>query len=197
MPLVMAMMALTLLTSLGAALVVGTMTETMVTAAYRQGLEAFYAADAAAEFAIRDLAARADWDAVLRGAETSTLADGPPEGMRWLGPTVIDLTRATAEVDALLAARNVPPASRAQLFAYGRFERLVATPDVPAPAYVCVWVAELVPAVPEAPPVRLLYVVSRAYGVTGGQRTVVVTVARPLEPDELSVLQMRSWEEPH
>lgn len=195
MPLLMVMMALTLLTGLGTALIVGTMTETAVTAAYREGLEVFYAADAAAEFAIRDLATHADWDAVIAGADTSWLTDGLPGGLRKLGVTTIDLTRATEEVNALLAARTVPAATRADLYAYGRFERLLAAPDAPAPAYVCIWVAELVPEVPAVPPARLLYVVGRAYGATGGQRTVLVTVARPLDTDEL--LQVRLWEEPH
>jgi hypothetical protein len=189
------MMALTLLTGLGTALIVGTMTETALTAAYRQGREAFYAADAAVEFAIRDLATRADWDLVISGAEASGFTDDWPGGLRKLGVTTIDLIRATEEVNALLAARTVPAASRAELYAYGLYERLLAVPDAPAPAYVCIWVAELVPEVPEVPPARLLYIVGRAYGATGGQRTVLVTIARPFDADEL--LQVRLWEEPH
>jgi hypothetical protein len=190
----MVMMALTLLTGLGTALIVGTMIETAVTAAYRQGLEAFYAADAAAEFAIRDLATRADWDPVITGTDASVFTDGLPGGLRKLGVTTIDLTRATGEVNVLLASRTIPAASRAELYAYGTFERLLAASEAPVPAYVCVWVAELVPKVPAVPPVRLLYIVGRAYGATGGQRTVLVTVARPLDADEL--LEVRLWEEP-
>jgi hypothetical protein len=193
MALVMAMMALTLLTGLGTALIVGTMTETQVAAVHRQGLEVFYAAEAAVEFAIRDLAARPDWGAVLTGDESSVLADGPRGGARRLGATAVDLTRATAEVDAVLAALTAPPATRAQLYAYGPLDQLLSAPEIPPPAYVCVWVAELLRDVPEDPPVRLLYIVSRAHGATGGHRTVLVTVARPLDPDAL--LQVRSWEE--
>jgi len=196
MPLLMTMMALTLLTGLGTVLVVGTMTETAVTAAYRRALEAFYAADAVVEFAIRDLAMRDDWDAVLSGAETSTLVDGAPAGTRYVGTTAVDFVHATAEVDMLLAARATPPSATSQMFAYGRFEDLVAPTEAAVPAYVCVWVAEPVTDEEEVPPVRLLYVVGRAYGATGGRRTVLVTVARPLDPAELGTLQVRSWEEP-
>ena len=199
MPLLVVMMALTLVTGLGTALVVGTMTETAVTAWYRQGVETFYAADAVVEFAIRDLASRADWDGVLSGAESSALADGPPEGSRAVGSTLVDLTQGTEAVEALLAARAVPPETPAQLYAWGRFEGLLPAGVARRPAYVCVWVAELPADAEEDPPVRLLSVVGRAYGPTGGQRTVVVTVARPIDPvdpDARQVVQVRSWEEP-
>lgn len=197
MPLLVVMMALTLLTGLGTALVVGTMTETAVAAAYRQGVETFYAADAAVEFAIRDLAARADWGAVLGGDQSSALVDGSPEGPRQLGATTVDLTRATAEVDALLAVRAAPPETPAQLYAWGRFEGLLPAAVARRPAYVCVWVAGRATDEAEVPAVRLLYVVGRAYGSTGGQRTVLVTVARPIDLDEPQAVQVRSWEEPH
>jgi hypothetical protein len=194
MAVVMAMMGLTLLTGLGTGLIVGTMTETQVAAVHRQALEVLYAAEAAMEFAIRDLAAHPDWDAVLTGDESSVLADGPPDGARRIGARPINLTRATTEVDALLGALTAPRATRAQLYAYGPFQELLSIPDPPPPAYVCVWLAEFLRPLPEDPPVRLLYMVSRAYGAAGGQRTVLVTVARPLDADE--PLQVRSWEEP-
>lgn len=196
MPLLVVMMALTLLTGLGTALVVGTMTETAVAAAYRQGVETFYAADAAVEFAIGDLAARADWDAAVSGAESSALVDGPPDGVLEVGATRVDLTRATAEVEGLLAARAAPPDTPARLYAWGRFDALLPAGVARQPASVCVWVAARVAEEEEDPPVRLLYVVGRAYGPTGGQRTIVVTVARPIDPDERQAVQVRAWEEP-
>jgi len=196
MPLLITMLAMTLLAGLGAALVVGTMTETAVAAAYGQASAAFYAADAAIEFAIRDLAMQADWDEVLSGAQTSMLVDGAPAGSRHIGVTVIDLERATGEVEALLAARAAPPAGPPRLYAFGRFDDLIAPIEAEAAAYLCVWVAEQPPEGQADPPVRLLYVVGRAFGPTGGRRTVLVTMARPLDPDELAPIQVRSWEEP-
>jgi len=197
MPLMIVMMALTLLTGLGTVLVLGTMTETAVAAGYRQGIETFYAADAAVEFAIRDLAARSDWDQVLSGAEISAFIDGPAGGTRQVGVTVVDLARATAEVDAMLAARATPPAASAQLYAYGRFDGLLPPAAARSPIYVCVWVAELAPdEEAEVPAVRLLYVAGRAYGPTGGRRDVLVTVARRLDAAEVAPLEVRRWEEP-
>jgi len=197
MALVMTTMALTLLTGLGTVLVVGTMMETAVAAAHRRSVEVFYAADAAVEFAIRDLAARADWDAVLTGAEWSAFTDGPPEGIRDAGTAIVDLTRASAEVEALLAARAVPPDGAARLYAYGRFDWLVPADAAPPPLYVCVWVAPRAAdeAEGEERPVRELYLAARAFGTTGGQRTLLVALARPLAPEERPSLQVRAWEE--
>lgn len=199
MPLVIVVMALTLLTGLATVLIVGTMTETAVAAGYRQGIEAFYAADAAVEFAVADLAARVDWDAVLTGAEASAFADGPPGGTRRVGGRDIDLTRATEEVGALLASRATPPDAAARLYAYGPFDALLGAETARVPAYVCVWVAERVPdedAAEEDPPVRLLYVVGRAYGPAGARRTVLVTLARALGAAAEPVVEVRGWEEP-
>lgn len=198
MPLVIVMMALTLLTGLGTSLVVGTMTETAVAAGYRQGIETFYAADAAVEFAIRDLAGRSDWDEVL-GGEPSAFVDGPPDGTRQVGAAVVDLARGTAEVDAILAGRATPPSAWAQLYAYGPLAGLLPAAAARSPTYVCVWVAELAPdeeAEPDVPAVRQLYVVGRAYGPTGGRRTVLVTVARRQDQGEMPPLEVRTWEEP-
>lgn len=192
------MMALTLVAGLATVLVVGTMTETAVAAAHRRGIETFYAADAAVELALRDLAARAGWDAVLSGDEVSAFVDGPAGGMRLVGGGVIDLARATAEVDAVLAAR-ASPGGPARLYAYGPFDALLGMDTGQAAAYVCVWVAEPMAEAEgeeEGPPVRLLYVVGRAYGPSGGQRTVLVTLARLVDSEGEAAVEVRSWEEP-
>jgi hypothetical protein len=195
MALLTVMMALTLLTGLGTALVVGTMTETAVAAAYRRGVEVFYAADAAAEFAIGELTARTDWDDVLSGAAASGLVDGPPDGTPQIGAARIDFADETAEVEALLNARAMPPAGATRLYAYGWFNGLLSAPGRVSPMYVCVWVAEVVPG-EEEPPVRVLYVVGRAYGAAGGQRTIVATIARRLDTADPGAVHVRAWEEP-
>jgi hypothetical protein len=203
MPLVMVVMALTILSGLAAALVVGTMTETAVAAAYRQGVETFYAADGAVEFVVGDLAVRDDWDAVLTGAAASSFIDGPPGGTRRVGGRDIDLAQETAEVGAMLAARPAASGEGPVLHAYGRFEALLAgtaVTGVPGrgPAYICVWVAEGLPEegpAEEALSLRLLYVVGRAYGPAGARRTVLVTLARTGDAADTPV-EVRSWEEP-
>ena len=63
-----ALMSTLLLTALGLALVMTTMTETMITANYRDGGEAMYAADAGVERAMQDLLTVADWNRILSGA---------------------------------------------------------------------------------------------------------------------------------
>ncbi|MBI3046958.1 MAG: pilus assembly PilX N-terminal domain-containing protein [Acidobacteria bacterium] len=187
MPLVTVMMALALLTGLGTVLVVGTMTETAVVASYRQGIEAFYAAEGAVEFAIRDLARAPDWDAVLSGAATSAFVDGPPEGPRQVGRVMVDLEQATADVEALAAAGADGPLSFA-LYAYGRFADLLPATGAPPPIYLCVWVAEI----PDG-----LRLIGRAYGPTGAQRTIAISLARSTATDDdgLDAIEVLSWEE--
>ena len=197
MSLVAAMMALMLLTGLATVLILGTMTETAVVASYRRGIETFYAADAAAEFAVRDLARAPDWDAVVDGDAWSTFVDGAPGGTRRVGAATIDLTQATAEVGPMVAARSDHALVGLQLYAYGPFGDLApSAADLP-PMYLCVWVAEFADDEDEPPAERVLHVIARAYGSTGGQRSVVVTVARPADSDGDgdSPLELRSWEE--
>jgi len=198
MPLVAAMMALMLLTGLATVLILGTMTETAVVASYRRGIETFYAADAAAEFAVRDLARAPDWDAVVSGDAWSTFVDGAPGGPRRVGAATVDLTQATAEVAAIVAARSDHALVGLQLYAYGLFGDLAPPAVDRPPMYLCVWVAEFAGDEADEPPAeRVLHVIARAYGSTGGQRSVAVTVARPVDSDGDgdSPLELRSWEE--
>jgi Tfp pilus assembly protein PilX len=193
MTLVIVIMALSLLTGLGTVLVVGTMTETAVVANYRQGVEAFYAAEGAVEFAIRDLAQASDWDAIVTGATTSTFVDGPPDGTRRVGASTVDLTQATADVNALAAAETE---GSFHLYAYGRFADLVSSAAVRSPIYVCVWVADL-SAGEEVEAERVVRIIGRAYGPTGAQRSIAVSVARAASSDDpaSAPLEVLSWAE--
>ena len=62
---VIAMMALLLMTALGVALVLSTSSETIIATAYRSGSEALYAADAIVERAMDDLLTVTDWNRLL------------------------------------------------------------------------------------------------------------------------------------
>jgi len=94
--LVLAMMAVLLLSALGLALAAATATELMIAANYRTGQEAFYAADAAAERALSELPAVASWDPLFDGSLQSTFVDGPPSGARTLADgSTIDLAQVT------------------------------------------------------------------------------------------------------
>ncbi|MBI4888903.1 MAG: hypothetical protein HY824_17520 [Acidobacteria bacterium] len=172
MPLVLALMTMTLLTALGGALVVGTITETAVAANYRAGTAAFYAADAAAEFAIHELAAAPDWEAVLSGDAASSFADGPPAGVRSAGGVQVDLAEETADVESVAGVDS----GDAAIYAYGRLADLAGASAVSSPEYVAVWVTGA-PA-GEADEPRTITMVARAYGSNGSRRSVAVSMER-------------------
>ena len=140
----MAMAATLLMSALGVALVLTTSSETIIAANFRDAAEARYAADAALERSLDDLAAAPDWNAVLNGTVQSTFVDGAPRGTRMLADgSTIDLGHvvnmadcgkiqpcADADMDAVTAQRpwgtNNP---RWQLYAYGNLERSAAEPS--------------------------------------------------------------------
>jgi len=145
--LVVVMLATLLVSALVAALVVSSASETMIADSFHRNLQAFHAADAAAERAMADLAPLASWDAVLDGSLRSAFADGPPSGARALADgSTIDLSQVAnlsnchttspcspATMDAVTSERpwgaNNP---RWQLYAYGRLTDSVPTnPDWP------------------------------------------------------------------
>src|SRR5262245_24468088 len=93
--LVVAMMALLLMTALGVALVMTTSSETMIANNYRNSSEALYAADAIVERAMDDLLTVSDWNALLSGSVQSAFVDGAPGGTRQLPDgSTIDLAEA-------------------------------------------------------------------------------------------------------
>lgn len=63
--LVVAIMTTALMVALGSALVLTSVTETAISSNFREGVEALYAAEAGAGLALADLAAEADWAAVM------------------------------------------------------------------------------------------------------------------------------------
>jgi hypothetical protein len=92
--LILAMMALLLMSALGAAVILTTSSESVIAGNYRNSIEALYAADAIAERAVAELGGISDWDAVLNELVRSSIVDGLPGGLRALpaGGT-LDLTR--------------------------------------------------------------------------------------------------------
>src|SRR5678816_393355 len=80
--LIIALMAMMLLMALGIALVLTTTTETRISANYREGTEALYAADAAVERVMDDILTVPDWSEILSGVRQSAFIDGPAGGTR-------------------------------------------------------------------------------------------------------------------
>src|SRR6476620_6340832 len=82
--LVIALMAMLLLTALGIALVLTTSSETIIASNFRNSAEALHASDAALERAIDELLTEPDWNQLIAGSRRSRFVDGPPGGTRRL-----------------------------------------------------------------------------------------------------------------
>ena len=155
---VVAMMAMLLMTALGVALVLTTSSETMIAHNFRNSHEALYAADAVIERAMDDVLTVPDWNKLLDGSTQSAFVDGPPSGARTLPDgSTIDLTQALnmsncqkvttcsdADLNAYTSERpwglNNP---RWKLYAYGNLrDMLPATDTINSPYYVMVMVGD-------------------------------------------------------
>jgi hypothetical protein len=185
--LLIALMAMMLMTALATALMLTTITETRIASSYGAGIEAFYAADAAIERAIDDLRTIPDWSALAAKAVTSTFVDGPPGGPRtlWDG-TTLDLgeeTRMVREGDG----------SPWRLFAHGAIAGMLPPGRLKSRAYVVVWVADS-PDAPSRPGEEALGLLAQAYGPQGARRSLQVVLARKPINDSKGILVV-SWRE--
>lgn len=206
--LIVVLLSMTLLLALGGTLVLTATLETRIPANYRDGAETFYAADAAIDRAIQDLAFQPDWNGILAGTTRSTFVDGPPGGTRTVAGTTLDLGERTSLVrcgkrgpctdDEMNASTEDRPWGRNnprwQLYAYGPVKTLPSQPPTESPVYVVVWVADdpsetdgdwLTDGGPPAgdpdgdnPGRGVLSVLAHAYGSGGIRRIVRVTVSR-------------------
>jgi Tfp pilus assembly protein PilX len=155
--LMVAMMAMLLMTALGVALVLTTSSETIIAGNYRNSGEALYAADAVLERAIDDLLTVPDWNSLLTGSVQSAFIDGAPSGARSLPDgSTIDLTQAlnmancakvttcsTTDMDTVTTERPWGPNNpRWQLYAYGKMSSLMPTDSVDSSYYVIVMVGD-------------------------------------------------------
>ena len=200
--LLIALMSTLLLTALGLALVMTTMTETMITANYRDGGEAMYAADAGVERVMQDLLTVPDWNRILSGALQSPFIDGPPSGTRSLpgGGGTIDLTATTnllncnktttctvSEMNTYTDERpwttNNP---RWQLFAYAPLDTIIDTGTITSSFYVVVWIADDQSENDDDPATDgggstgagMLLMRAEAFGPQGGHSVIEVTIGR-------------------
>jgi hypothetical protein len=198
---IMAMAATLLMSALGMALVLTTSSETIISANFRDGSEAAYAADAALERSIDDLSRAPDWNAVLTGSAQSAFIDGAPSGMRTLADgSTIDLGHVVnmancgkvavcseADLDAIAPQRpwgtNNP---RWQLYAYGKLSDMLPNKRIDSPYYVLVMVGDdssetdgkpLQDAI-DTPGAGVLALRAVALGPRGAQRTIEMTVVR-------------------
>ena len=191
--LILVLLIMLTLSALAMSLAVMVSTESQVTANYRDGLETFYAAQAALERVLPDLAAATDFTSVLTGVSVSSFVDGPPGLRRLPDGTFTDLHALTAMLNCgravcadadLDEAREDRPWGRNnprwQLYGYG-----------PLPGdgrvYGVVWAADdpsetdmdpLTDGGVENPGRGRLSLTAHAYGLAGTLRIVEATVAR-------------------
>src|SRR5262245_51740486 len=201
---VVAMMAMLLMTALGTALILMTSSETTVAHNYRSGAEALYAADAIIERAMDDLLSVADWTTLLDGSIRSAFVDGPPSGTRALADgSTIDLTETVnmANCGKASACSRSDLTSNAtgdrpwaannpvwQLYAYGPLADILPANAIDSPFYVVLMVADD-PSENDGDPSRdgvvfgnpgrgVLALRADAFGPRGAHRQIEATIAR-------------------
>ena len=201
--LVVAMLSLMLLTALGLALMLTTASEMAIAANFRDGQEAFHAADAAMERAMQDILTVPDWNTLLSGSAQSSFIDGPAGGQRSLPDgSTLSLTgvanNATCgkpagcsdeEIATLTTDRPWGPNNpRFQLYAYGPVSELVPTASISSHFYVVVLVGDD-PSENDGDPLHdgasaanpgsgVLTIRAESFGPRGVRRVVEATVAR-------------------
>src|SRR5687767_8246418 len=143
--LVIALMAVMLLTALGAAVVMVTNTETRISANYKNNTEALYAADAAVERVVQDLLMVPRWNDILNGTSQSAFVDGGMADVKNLpGGGTMTLAAATAQLqaDSNAAALWGPNNPQWRLFAWGPISDMLPNSTIDSPMYVAVWIAD-------------------------------------------------------
>jgi len=182
--LIIALMAMMLLTALGATVVMVSRTETAIANNYRNSQEALYAADAAIDRVVQDLLMVPRWNDMLAGVTTSSFMDGSPSSSKTLpGGGTLTLTSATSELQSATDTANAWGANNPQwkLFAWGPLSEIANDITIDSPMYVAVWVADD-PAETDDDPLSdangVLTLHAEAIGPGGTRKTIEVTVAR-------------------
>lgn len=153
--LVVALLIMMLLAALGLSLTMVTTTEARVAHSYSSGSESFYAADAALELAVHELAQQADWNRVLDGSASSSFVDPAmatsvwPGGQGWTSAqatahvTCARTTCSTTDMDTRTVQRPWGPNNpRWRLFAYGPLSAMSRSGTIDSAEYVAVWVGD-------------------------------------------------------
>jgi hypothetical protein len=156
---IIAILAMLLMSALGTALVLTTSTETSIAGNFRNSSEALYAADAGLERAMEDVLTVPDWNKLLDGSTQSAFVDGTPSGSRTLQDgSTIDLAQAMnmancqkvttcSETDMNDSTNRERPWGvnnpRWKLYAYANLKDMLPVSDtINSPYYVIVMVAD-------------------------------------------------------
>jgi hypothetical protein len=186
--LVVALMAMLLLTALAAAVVMVSSTEVKIAGNYNNAQETLYAADAAVERVLQDLLLIPRWNDILSGAVTSTLIDGSsstPKAVPGGGTITLccGASSVTGQLQAVTATQNQWGANNPQwkLFAHAPLADLLPDVTIDSTSYVAVWIADdpaEVDGDPTADVNGTLTLHAEAFGPTGTHKVIEVTVAR-------------------
>jgi len=173
--LILALMAMTVLMAIGAALVLTTSTETAIAGNFRGRREAFYAAEAVAEIAVAELRRSQNWVAFVEGADRSTFVDGAPDGLRTLPADAPVSLSAIANLANCGLPTPCAGAARWQLFAYGPLRDLIPGSD--SPFYVVAFVrgAQTESGAP------LVTIRAESFGPRSAHQAIELTVSRSPE----------------
>jgi hypothetical protein len=202
---IVALMAMMLMTALGVALVLTTSAETMIAHNFRSGQEALYAADAVLERAMDDILTVPDWNTMLAGTTQSAFIDGPPSGTRTLPDgTNIDLGQllslancgkvtgcSASDLTANYTGDRPWGANNPvwQLYAYNRLDAMVPSGTINSQYYVVVMVADD-PSETDGDPLHdgvspstnpgtgVLMLRAEAFGPRGAHKVIQITVAK-------------------
>ena len=182
--LIISLMAMMLLTALGAATIMVSKTETAIANNYRNSQEALYAADAALERVVQDLLMAPRWNDILAGSLTSAFTDGSGSGAKALpsGGT-LTLSAVTQELQTETNTANLWGANNPvwRLYAWGPVRDLTDAVQIDSPMYVAVWVADD-PAEEDGNPNidgnGTLTLHALAVGPSGTRKVIEITVAR-------------------
>jgi hypothetical protein len=212
--LIVVLLTMVLLSALGVALVLATSAEVRIAGNFRIAQQTLYAAEAAADRAIDELALVPDWTALLGGGVLSSFIDGSPAGVRQLDDgSALDLTEvvnlancqktvacSNAAMDAVSEDRpwglNNP---RWALFAFGPLRALLPAGAASTPQYIVVMAGDD-PGEVDNDPARdgaagtpgagILALRAEAFGQGGAHKVVELTVARGT-----SAVRVLSWQE--
>jgi hypothetical protein len=186
--LIIALMAMMLLTALAAAVVMVSSTEVKIAGNYNNAQETLYAADAAVERVVQDLLLVPRWNDILTGTVQSSLIDGSASTVKIVagGESIklcCDANSATGQLQAATVALNQWGANspRWKLFAYGPLKDMLPDVAIDSPSYIAVWIADD-PSEDDGDPLAdsngTLTLHAEAFGPTGTHKVIEVTVAR-------------------
>ena len=205
----MAMMAVLLMTAIGTALIVSSSSETVMAAHFQEAAGCRYAAGVMLERGLDDLLAMGDWSAVTSGLVQSPWVDGPPTGTRTIAGQSIDLTEvlnlancqkraACSPADIAEATQDRPWGERNpdwKLYAYGPLRDVLTGVTVDSQFYVLLLVGS-------GPAENLLAMRAEAFGPQGAQAVVEATAGRTVAAEKgyndepvQEIVKILSWRE--